>query len=326
MSVVELGFFPIAQCADGEVHLSQAHLQALGVKEGEPLLLQGEVPARARASSSLRNALACEGNDVMGELLRVETGQLVKVSQLREPLVPAAQVLLKLREGGRGEAARQWLGQQLRGRLVVREDTPVLLKLDGRLRRLLLSCQALREGQVGVVGRNTRILFHSEAGLQAPRLAAVEPQRATLMRLLRGTLRPPESSRRVPPPRGGVVAGPPGTGKSALCVACALEAEAPVVQAHAHYSASELRASFREAASCAPCVLIMEDVDVHEEVELSLLIDELPANVAILSSTSALSSLPSSLLTPSRLGITVDVAVPTQRERLEIMRVLLEDV
>eukprot|EP00630_Chrysocystis_fragilis_P003295 CAMPEP_0197388872 /NCGR_PEP_ID=MMETSP1165-20131217/1303_1 /TAXON_ID=284809 /ORGANISM="Chrysocystis fragilis, Strain CCMP3189" /LENGTH=510 /DNA_ID=CAMNT_0042914225 /DNA_START=60 /DNA_END=1588 /DNA_ORIENTATION=- len=149
----------------------------------------------------------------------------------------------------------------------------------------------------------------------------------------------------VPPPKGALVVGPSGCGKTLLSKAAAFESGAHVelvsgseVMAKKPGEAEEaLRAKFAAAEARAPAVVVVDDVDVvgkkrdkatseHEKrvtSQLLTLMDGLrPASgVVVLAATSRPNDLDPALRRFGRLDREIELAVPDEAARLDILRV-----
>ncbi len=164
-------------------------------------------------------------------------------------------------------------------------------------------------------------------------------------------LRDPGKYRRVGAraPKGVLLAGAPGTGKTLLARATAGEAKVPFFSASASefiemivgVGASRVRELFAEARKVAPSIIFIDEIDTigrarggarsfggHDEREQTLnqILTEMDGfsgheGVVVLAATNRADVLDPALLRPGRFDRTIMVHPPDQKGRLEILRV-----
>ena len=149
------------------------------------------------------------------------------------------------------------------------------------------------------------------------------------------------------PPRGVLLFGPPGTGKTSLARAAALSCGACVVTISGPELTSQvvgeseaaLSGAFAEAVAKAPSLVVIDEVDVlcparrnaASEADARLtstllaLLDGVDAKerVVVLATTNRPQALDAALRRPGRLDREVEVGVPNEGARAAILRVLL---
>jgi transitional endoplasmic reticulum ATPase len=149
----------------------------------------------------------------------------------------------------------------------------------------------------------------------------------------------------IDPPKGVLLYGPPGTGKTLLAKAVAHESEAyftaingPEIMGK-FYGESEqrLRQIFQEAEKRAPAVIFIDELDsiapkraeVTGEVErrivaqLLTLMDGLKArrNVVVIGATNRVDAIDEALRRPGRFDREIEVRIPDQQGRTEILQI-----
>ncbi len=154
-------------------------------------------------------------------------------------------------------------------------------------------------------------------------------------------------------PRGALLVGPPGTGKTLLAKAVAGEAGVPFltisgsdfVEMFVGVGASRVRDLFRKAKEKAPSIIFIDEIDAvgkkrnykfsagndERDSTLNQLLVEMDgfstdSNVIVLAATNRKDILDSALMRPGRFDRTVDITLPTIKEREEIFNVHLKKI
>jgi cell division protease FtsH len=153
-------------------------------------------------------------------------------------------------------------------------------------------------------------------------------------------------------PKGVLLVGPPGTGKTMLARATAGEANAPFfsisgsefVEMFVGVGASRVRDLFNKAKKNAPCIVFIDEIDAvgrrrgsgmgggHDEREQTLnqiLVEmdgfEQGQNVIVLAATNRADVLDPALLRPGRFDRRVNIELPDRQARKEILEVHFKD-
>lgn len=140
----------------------------------------------------------------------------------------------------------------------------------------------------------------------------------------------------VPRSRGVLLCGAPGTGKTMLARAVASESGAAFLALrgsvfHSTYDhpAEVLREAFRRARLAAPCILFLDEIDELLKGDLTACFRAEMSSisglrgVAVLAATSRLDHLDSSLLGPGYIEEVIDLTLPDETERREILEMYL---
>ena len=148
------------------------------------------------------------------------------------------------------------------------------------------------------------------------------------------------------PPRGALIYGPPGCGKTLIARAFATESGANMILVRGPEILSKwigesekaIRGIFRKARMSSPCVVIFDELDALAryksgeggvgETVLSQLLTEIEEGVSsrviVIGITNRPDMLDSSLLRTGRLDLALYVAPPDEKGRLEIIKILTE--
>lgn len=152
-------------------------------------------------------------------------------------------------------------------------------------------------------------------------------------------------------PKGMLLVGPPGTGKTMLARAVAGEADVPFfsisgsefVEMFVGVGASRVRDLFGKAKKNAPCIIFVDEIDAvgrrrgsgmgggHDEREQTLnqiLVEmdgfEQGQNVIVLAATNRSDVLDPALLRPGRFDRRVNISLPDRKDREAILKVHFE--
>jgi transitional endoplasmic reticulum ATPase len=154
----------------------------------------------------------------------------------------------------------------------------------------------------------------------------------------------------VKPPKGILLAGAPGCGKTLLAKAAATETKvnfiavkgAELLSKYVGESERAMRETFKKARQAAPCIIFFDEIDaivptrasessnnVSERVLAQFLaemdgVEELKG-VLVLGATNRLDRLDSAVLRPGRFDVVIELGLPIEADRIEVFDVHLKN-
>jgi transitional endoplasmic reticulum ATPase len=148
------------------------------------------------------------------------------------------------------------------------------------------------------------------------------------------SLNDPDSLKRhgVTPPKGILMAGPPGCGKTMIARALANEANCKLLYAsgssfdtkYAGEGAETLRSLFKQASMISPAIIFIDEIDalsLHTSTQLLTLMDGFfkDANVIVIGATNRPEAVDSRLRREERFSSIITVSLPGDEERRSIL-------
>ncbi|KQN93184.1 AAA family ATPase [Sphingomonas sp. Leaf231] len=357
----------------GVAHLPRAVFAALGITDGDVVEIIGKKTTPARAIGpyaedeglelvridGLQRANAGVGSGDFVEVRRAESKPATRV------VFAPAQQNLRL-QGSTSALKRTFFGRPLcAGDIVATAGHQRVQNMPPGMERFVNApAYALQEIRLLVVSASPKGVVHIDETTEIELRPEYEEPQATrradvtyddiggmaatidqLREMVELPLRYPELFQRlgVDPPKGVLLHGPPGTGKTRLARAVANESDAqfflingPEIMGSAYgESEQRLRQVFEEATKAAPSIVFIDEIDsiapkrgqVSGEAEKRLvaqlltLMDglEARANLVVIAATNRPEALDEALRRPGRFDREIIVGVPDERGRREIL-------
>ncbi len=374
--MVRLQVAPARQEESGQgiARLPRSAFQSLGVAEGDRVEIIGKRSTAAlavhaypedEALSVVRLDGLQRGNAQVGSGEHVQIKKAESRPATRVVFAPAQRGMVL--QGPTQALKRNFFGKPLvAGDLVATAGQQPVTDMPNEVRRMFNApAYALTQIRLSVVSTAPKGIVHIDENTEVELRAEFEEARdgrsavnyddvggmgdtiTQLREMVELPLRYPELFTRlgVDPPRGVLLHGPPGTGKTRLAQAVANESEAEFFTIHgpeimgSGYGESEkrLREVFEQATRAAPSIIFIDEIDsiapkrsaVHGEAEKRLvaqlltLMDGLEArtNLVVIAATNRPDAIDEALRRPGRFDREIVVGVPDESGRREILAI-----
>jgi transitional endoplasmic reticulum ATPase len=363
------------ESGQGIARLSRNALASLGATEGDTLEITGKNVTAARAVLAYAEDEAVEVIRLDGlQRANAEVGSGDSVSIRRVESRPAQRVVFapadrQLHLQGPAQALkRNFFARPLvAGDLVATAGRQQVANMPPQVSRMFNApAYALTQIRLKVVSTTPRGIVHIDENTEVELREAFEEENAggrgivnyddvggmsetirQLREMVELPLRYPELFTRlgVDPPKGVLLHGPPGTGKTRLAQAVANESDANFFTINgpeivgSGYGESEraLREVFENAGKSSPSIIFIDEIDsiapkrsqVHGETEKRLvaqlltLMDGLSAraNVVVIAATNRPDAIDEALRRPGRFDREIIIGVPDEAGRREILAI-----
>ncbi|MGC9178356.1 MAG: CDC48 family AAA ATPase [Conexivisphaera sp.] len=345
----------------GVVRLDPLLAEKLGIEAGDVVEIVGRSGKKTYAL-----AWPARPEDAGKEIIRMDgylrknagAGLDDKVQVRRVEAKEAEKLVLAPSEELRIEGAEEYFRDLLEGRVVSRGDVIPIGVMGTTIEFEVTSYSPTADAVI--VTRNTEIKILEKpvkGGREIPKvtyedIGGLRDEIQKIREMVELPLRHPELFERlgIEPPKGVLLYGPPGTGKTMLAKAVANETNAHFISISGpeimskFYGESEarLREIFREAKEKAPSIIFIDEIDAiapkREEVtgevekrvvaQLLALMDGLESRgkVIVIGATNRPNALDPALRRPGRFDREIEIGVPNQQGRLEILQIHTKNV
>lgn len=345
------------------VILSLKRMEELNLFKGDTVLLKGK-KNRSTVCIVLGENEGCDDNSIrmnkcVRKNLRVKLGDFVHISQFDDISTAKKVHILPLDdtiEGLTGNIFEIFLKPYFLDayRPVSKGDLFVIHKA---MRSVEFKVVDIEQSQYGLVTPETEIFCEGEPVKREDEenpnevgyddIGGCRKQLGLIREMIELPLRHPVlfKSLGIKPPKGVLLHGPPGTGKTAIARAVANETGAfflvingpEIMSKMAGESEANLRMAFEEAEKNAPSIIFIDEIDsiapnrekTHGEVEkrvvsqLLTLMDGMKGrtNVIVIAATNRPNTLDPALRRFGRFDREIDIGVPDENGRIEILRI-----
>lgn len=344
------------------ITLNDIKLKELKIYNGDPVLVKGKRRKQTLVIVVRDNTIQpdkCGINKIVRNNLKVRVGDAVtirsvpKVPNLKKiHILPYADTI----EGLSGNIAQTYLQPYFRdaNRPLYKDNTFIV---RGSFRPVEFKVVATEPGEYGMVASDTVLFTNGEPikrededkGLDVgyEDVGGCRKQMTLIREMIELPLRHPQLFKTlgVKPPRGVLLYGPPGSGKTLIARAVANETGAyfflingpEIMSKMAGESESNLRKAFEEAEKNAPAIIFIDEIDsiapkrekTNGEVErrivsqLLTLMDGLKGRgqVVIIGATNRPNSIDPALRRFGRFDREIDIGVPDELGRMEVLRI-----
>lgn len=342
--------------------LSQAKINELDIFKGDPVIIKGKKRKETLCIALVDNDLE-DGKIMMNKTvrknLRVRLGDIVNIKAAADaPNLTRIHVLPMddTVEGISGDLTQTYLIPYFRDAYRPLKQGDLFL-VRGGFKAVEFKVVACEPKEYGIVAPSTMLFTEGEAVKREDEeklddvgyddIGGCRKQMAQIREMIELPLRHPQLFKTlgVKPPRGVLLYGPPGSGKTLIARAVANETGAffflingpEIMSKMAGEAESNLRKAFEEAEKNSPAIIFIDEIDsiapkrdkVNGEVErrvvsqLLTLMDGIKSrgHVIVIAATNRPNSIDEALRRFGRFDREIDIGVPDEIGRLEILRI-----
>ena len=334
-----------------DMFTAQRHTETLAYSEFKSLLRSGKASDLVITDQTITGRLADSGLEDVLPAERIEA--IRRLGGTEHSFVTAKVDDPRLVQDL--EAAKARFSRKIESRLlptVLSWVVPILLFFG--LWTLLMKRMGGAQGMLAIGKSKAKVYMEKQTGVTFADVAGIDEAKAELMEVVE-FLRTPDRYRRLGGkiPKGVMLVGAPGTGKTLLAKAVAGEAGVPFfsmsgsgfVEMFVGVGAARVRDLFEQAQKIAPCIIFIDELDAlgkargmgimggHDEREQTLnqLLIEMDGfdtnkGVIIMAATNRPEILDPALLRPGRFDRHVALDPPDLKGREQILRVHVKGV
>jgi len=218
------------------------------------------------------------------------------------------------------------------------------------LELMVITSRDFREGIKEIVPTAMREFYVEVAKVKWDEVGGLQDVKRTLHDNLIAAVKEPENFAKmgIKPPKGALLYGPSGTGKTLIAKALATESSANIIIVRGPEVLSKwvgesekaIREIFRKAKNSSPCIVVFDELDSlarprghgddssgNERVVSQILTemdDAANSGVIVVGITNRPDLVDSSLLRPGRLDLIVYIGQPDESARLEILKIITQ--
>ncbi len=326
-------------------------MHRLGVYEGDTVLIEKEKKTVARvwrAQGDEKGIIRLDG--VLRYNVSASLDDTVRVSKI--DCSPAKELhLAPMEDMAFKEDFRDYLKDRILN-LPMLPNNSVVVEVMGKALPFVVvgaspkgAVYATKETQVHIAKKPAKAV--SEVGIRYEDVGGLKEEVDTIREMIEVPLKYPEVFKRlgISPPKGILLLGPPGCGKTLLARAVASETEASfftingpeIVGSLYGQSEENIRKIFKEAKSSSPSIIFIDEIDaiaskredssgeVERRIVSQLLLEldglETRGDVMVLAATNRPNSLDPALRRPGRFDREIEIRTPDNQGRKEIFQI-----
>ncbi len=336
------------------VRVSKKTLNYLKMKDGDPLLIIGHTKTVAYAltsDESLDGKIRLDSSQRLNANISIPGYVKIRKTTLKEATSVEIEIISKNNFSKFSSISIEpYIKNTLKDIPILKGNTLNIYVMGLPLEVYILNTKPTGSVKVGI---NTKIIFTKQNIKEKTHLLTYEEigglnqQLQTLREMTEVPLNNPNlfKSMGIEPPRGILLYGPPGCGKTLIAKALASESKAHFLSINGpeimskYYGETEakLRAIFKEAKKLAPSIIFIDEIDsiaprrddISGEVEVRLvaqllaLMDGLSdrGDVVVVGATNRIEEVDLALRRPGRFDREVEIGVPNEDGRYEILKI-----